>query len=233
MITVGAADEKIQMLWDKFDEGAREAGKDPIGDAEAAPDPRLVGARPTRRPIDNAVTRVAERRHAVPQAGHPQPRGLRGDGQAGPPGALQEPRPDDQRPRARTRATSSTTSTWASTRSTSTTSGRNQAEFIEVFGKRGPAAAPARLRARGHRPDRSGPAAARPDAPAARRARGAASSSARPASRLEADPRRRVAVEHVDRVHEADLLGLVGHHQRVRPRAATEEADPLEQVAGR
>jgi G6PDH family F420-dependent oxidoreductase len=29
IITVGAADEKIQMLWDKFGEGAREAGKDP------------------------------------------------------------------------------------------------------------------------------------------------------------------------------------------------------------
>lgn len=31
MITVGAADEKIGMLWGKFDEGAREAGKDPSG----------------------------------------------------------------------------------------------------------------------------------------------------------------------------------------------------------
>jgi G6PDH family F420-dependent oxidoreductase len=31
MITVGAADEKIGMLWEKFDEGAREAGKDPAG----------------------------------------------------------------------------------------------------------------------------------------------------------------------------------------------------------
>ena len=31
MITVGAADEKIGLLWDKFDEGAREAGKDPAG----------------------------------------------------------------------------------------------------------------------------------------------------------------------------------------------------------
>ena len=29
MITVGAADEKIGMLWGKFEEGAREAGKDP------------------------------------------------------------------------------------------------------------------------------------------------------------------------------------------------------------
>ena len=28
IITVGAADEKIAMLWDKFREGAREAGKD-------------------------------------------------------------------------------------------------------------------------------------------------------------------------------------------------------------
>jgi G6PDH family F420-dependent oxidoreductase len=31
MITVGAADEKIGMLWGKFDEGAREAGKEPTG----------------------------------------------------------------------------------------------------------------------------------------------------------------------------------------------------------
>ncbi len=31
MITVGAADDKIGLLWDKFDEGAREAGKDPTG----------------------------------------------------------------------------------------------------------------------------------------------------------------------------------------------------------
>ena len=48
MITVGAADEKIGMLWDKFDEGAREAGKDPAGKPKLlqihvswAPDPRM------------------------------------------------------------------------------------------------------------------------------------------------------------------------------------------------
>jgi alkanesulfonate monooxygenase SsuD/methylene tetrahydromethanopterin reductase-like flavin-dependent oxidoreductase (luciferase family) len=29
MITVGAADEKLDLLWSKFAEGAREAGKDP------------------------------------------------------------------------------------------------------------------------------------------------------------------------------------------------------------
>ena len=31
MITVGAADDKIGMLWGKFEDGAREAGKDPAG----------------------------------------------------------------------------------------------------------------------------------------------------------------------------------------------------------
>jgi coenzyme F420-dependent glucose-6-phosphate dehydrogenase len=31
IVTVGAADEKIGMLWSKFEEGAREAGKDPSG----------------------------------------------------------------------------------------------------------------------------------------------------------------------------------------------------------
>jgi G6PDH family F420-dependent oxidoreductase len=31
MITVGAADEKIGMLWGRFEEGAQEAGKDPAG----------------------------------------------------------------------------------------------------------------------------------------------------------------------------------------------------------
>src|SRR6478735_1234716 len=50
---------------------------------------------------------------------------------------------------------------------------------------------------------------------------------------LEPDPWRAVAVEHVDGVDEADLLGSVGHHQRMGPRPATEEADALEQIAGR
>jgi coenzyme F420-dependent glucose-6-phosphate dehydrogenase len=31
IITVGAADEKMHMIWDKFEEGAREVGKDPTG----------------------------------------------------------------------------------------------------------------------------------------------------------------------------------------------------------
>ena len=31
IITVGAADDKMHMIWGKFEEGAREAGKDPSG----------------------------------------------------------------------------------------------------------------------------------------------------------------------------------------------------------
>src|SRR4051794_16768078 len=50
---------------------------------------------------------------------------------------------------------------------------------------------------------------------------------------LEPDARRAVAVEHVDRIDEADLLGLVCHDQRMRPCAAAEEPNALEQVAGR
>ena len=54
MITVGAADDKIGMLWGKFDEGAREAGKDPTGM------PKLLQihvswARTDVEAIDNAV----------------------------------------------------------------------------------------------------------------------------------------------------------------------------------
>src|SRR4029078_13065525 len=52
-------------------------------------------------------------------------------------------------------------------------------------------------------------------------------------TKLQADRRRPVAVEHVDRVDEADLLGLVAHHERMGPGAAAEVPDALEQVAGR
>lgn len=54
IITVGAADEKIGMLWGKFDEGAREAGKDP----SAAPKMLQIHvswARTDQEAIDQAV----------------------------------------------------------------------------------------------------------------------------------------------------------------------------------
>jgi G6PDH family F420-dependent oxidoreductase len=55
IITVGAADEKIQMLWDKYEEGAKEAGKD------VTTSPKLLQihvswARTDDEAVQNAVT---------------------------------------------------------------------------------------------------------------------------------------------------------------------------------
>ncbi len=60
----------------------RRPARTPTDVTEAAPDPRLLGA--DRRGGDRERgPRVAERRHALPQAGHQEPRGLRGDGEDG------------------------------------------------------------------------------------------------------------------------------------------------------
>jgi G6PDH family F420-dependent oxidoreductase len=55
MITVGAADEKIGMLWGKFEEGAREAGKDPAG-APKLLQIHISWAPTDEEAIDQAVT---------------------------------------------------------------------------------------------------------------------------------------------------------------------------------
>jgi coenzyme F420-dependent glucose-6-phosphate dehydrogenase len=54
MITVGAADEKISMLWGKFEEGAREADKDPAG-APKLLQIHVSWARTDQEAVDNAV----------------------------------------------------------------------------------------------------------------------------------------------------------------------------------
>ena len=54
MITVGAADEKIGMLWEKFDEGAREAGKDPTGMPKLL-QIHISWARTDEEAVDNAM----------------------------------------------------------------------------------------------------------------------------------------------------------------------------------
>ncbi len=54
MITVGAADEKIGMLWGKFDEGAREAGKDPAGMPKLL-QVHVSWARTEQEALDNAM----------------------------------------------------------------------------------------------------------------------------------------------------------------------------------
>ena len=107
MITVGAADEKIGMLWEKFDEGAREAGKDPAGKPKML-QIHLSWDRNRRAGDGQRPSRVAERRDGVPEAGHQEPRGLRADGEAGSPGAFHQPmevppasRPDREHPALR------------------------------------------------------------------------------------------------------------------------------------
>jgi coenzyme F420-dependent glucose-6-phosphate dehydrogenase len=54
MITVGAADEKIRMLWEKCDEGCREAGKDPAGTPKLL-QVHVSWARTEEEAVDNAV----------------------------------------------------------------------------------------------------------------------------------------------------------------------------------
>jgi len=66
MITVGAADEKIGMLWGKFDEGAREAGKDPVGM------PKLLQIHISWAPTDDEA--VANALREWPNGGMPFPK---------------------------------------------------------------------------------------------------------------------------------------------------------------
>ena len=66
MITVGAADEKIGMLWGKFEEGAREAGKDPTGM------PKLLQIHISWAPTDEAA--VANAMVEWPNGGMPFPK---------------------------------------------------------------------------------------------------------------------------------------------------------------
>ena len=77
--------------------------------------------------LANAHDRVAQRRHEVPQAGHPLTARLRADGQARAAGGLPGPHADQRPISRRTAARSRSSSTWASTRSTCTTSGATSA----------------------------------------------------------------------------------------------------------
>ena len=100
----------------------------PASPARTAALPKLLQIHVSWAPTDeeaveNAVTEWPNGGMPFPKQDIKQPRGLRGDGEAGPAGELQEPRAHHARPRRARRPTSSTTWTWASTRSTSTTSG--------------------------------------------------------------------------------------------------------------
>ena len=144
MITVGAADDKIKMLWGKFEEGAREAGKDPAGM------PKLLQVHVSWAPtdqeaIENAMREWPNGGMPFPEAGHQEPRGLRGDGQARPTRGLHEPPADRRRPCPRTLAYLQRYVDMGFDEIHIHNVGRNQAEFIDVFGREVLPEAPARL----------------------------------------------------------------------------------------
>ena len=135
MITVGAADDKMGMIWGKFEEGAREVGKDP------AARPKMlqihISWAPTEEEaIENAMVEWPNGGMAFfPKQDIKNPEDFEG--------IAKLVRPEDFKNRVLisratwrcTRSTSSTTSTWASTRSTSTTSGATRPSSSRSSGK--------------------------------------------------------------------------------------------------
>ena len=141
IITVGAADEKIKMLWGKFGEGARQAGKDPDGDAEACSRSTSRGRRPTRRPSENALREWPNGGMPFPKQDIRNPEDFDQHGEAGPAGELQEPHADPRRP-GRARAHIQQFVDMGFDEIHLHNVGRNQEEFIAAFGEKVLPAAP-------------------------------------------------------------------------------------------
>ena len=83
LITVGAPEGKIEGIFERFEKGAKEAGKDPVNDAARDPDPPFVGTDRRGSP-GQCHGPMAKRRDEVPEAGRPFTARLRADGQARP-----------------------------------------------------------------------------------------------------------------------------------------------------
>ena len=131
MITVGAADEKVKLLWRRATRAAPRPAR-PDG-PEAAPAPPQLGEDRRGGPPERAAG-VAERRNVVPEAGHQEPGGLRGHGEARPAGGFQEPGADHVGSRAHTAHVQHYLDMGFDEIHLHNV-GRNQAEFIEVFGR--------------------------------------------------------------------------------------------------
>ena len=135
MITVGAADEKVKLLWTACDEGCREVGK-------SERRPKLLqlhvslGAAPTRRPLRERADRVAERRDAFfPKQDIKNPEDFAAMAKLVRPRGLQEPGPDLVAISKRTRPHIQHYVDMGFDEIHLHNVGRNQAEFIEVFGR--------------------------------------------------------------------------------------------------
>ena len=133
IITVGAPLEKIGGLFDKFAEGAREAGKDPDAMPQGAAAAPVLG-RDRRAGAGQRDDRVAQRRHEVRQGRHPLAARLRRDGRAGAARGLRGPDGHRADPDVH-RAEIQQFVDLGFDRVYLHNVGRNQAEWIEVFGR--------------------------------------------------------------------------------------------------
>ena len=79
IITVGAPEGRVQTLMEKCFEGCVEAGKDPAK-FKSILQLHLSWAATDEEAMANAIARVAQRGHALPQAGHPLAARPRADG---------------------------------------------------------------------------------------------------------------------------------------------------------
>ena len=122
IITVGAADEKIGMLWDKYEEGCARGRQGPVDDHRRCSRSTSSWAPTDEEAMENAMSEWPNGGMPFPKQDIKNPEDFAA--------MAKLVRPEDFTNRvlmtvdleAHT-STSSTTSTWASTRSTSTTSG--------------------------------------------------------------------------------------------------------------
>ena len=135
IITPGATDREGRGRAREVRRGGDVRGQGPRSTMPKLLQLHLSWAPTDEEAMDNAITRVAERRHEVPQAGHPLAARLRGDGRAGTPGGLRGADGHLSRTPTTTGPRSSGSSTSGITQIYLHNVGRNQAEWIEVFGR--------------------------------------------------------------------------------------------------
>ena len=134
IITVGAPLEKIGGLFDRFAEGAREAGKDPDTMPKVL-QLHLSWAETDEEALDNAMTEWPNGGMKFPKADIRSPHDFEQMAALVRPEDFEGRMVISSRPGRAPRRTSSSSSTSASTASTCTTSAATSAEWIEVFGR--------------------------------------------------------------------------------------------------
>ena len=135
MITVGAADEKIGMLWGKFDEGCARGRQGSDGMPKLL-QIHVCWAPTERRRLDNAMREWPNGGMPFPKQDIKNPEDFAAMAKLVRPEDFTNRVPDLAPTSTAHGARSSTTSTWASTRSTSTTSGATRPSSSRSSGAR-------------------------------------------------------------------------------------------------